>query len=32
VAGHARKEIELKTGRKVITPKNAKKLKIDGDT
>lgn len=28
VAGNARKEIELKTGKKVITQKNAKKLKL----
>lgn len=28
VAGNARKAIESKTGRKIITPKNAKKLKL----
>jgi len=28
VAGHARKEIESKTGKRVITPKNAKDLKL----
>lgn len=31
VAGHARCEIESKTGRKVITHKNAKKLKLIGN-
>lgn len=31
VAGNARKEIELKTGKKVITPKNAKELKRIGN-
>lgn len=30
VAGHARKEIESKTGKKVITHKNAKKLNLIG--
>lgn len=28
VAGNARKEIEIKTGKKVITDKNAKSLKL----
>jgi hypothetical protein len=31
VAGHARKEIESKTGKKVITHKNAHKLKLIGN-
>jgi hypothetical protein len=30
VAGHARREIESKTGKNIITPKNAKKLKLTG--
>jgi hypothetical protein len=31
VAGNAKREIELKTGKKVVTPKNAKKLKLLGN-